>query len=197
MIHILKPAGCAWQLKPPISPVVVSSPHTWTCIFWPLSSSPASFLEFSLHLFYPYAHLLLLCLLFLSQERSMLLPLFFSPLTFFNLSTLCYSPLSFPHSLPLWLSEDLLTKRCEERTKCFLLSINNVLYACVALGLPGCGREKGRCLQRFIHCSISLSQIFLHFFFPTLTPSSEKMASSGLEERTITRVQWDNKPNSL
>lgn len=72
-------------------------------------------------------------------------------------------------------------KRCEGGTKCFLLSINNVLYACMALGLPDGGREgrkKGRCLQRFIYCLISLSQNFSQLFFCSLSPSS--VASSGL-----------------
>lgn len=57
----------------------------------------------------------------------------------FLLSALRYSPRSVFSSL----SDNILAKRCEGGTKCFLLSINNVLYACVAPGPPGVG-GKGR-----------------------------------------------------
>lgn len=46
--------------------------------------------------------------------------------------------------LSIRLSEDLMAERCEGGTKCFLLSINTVLYACVARSTPPPGRMRGR-----------------------------------------------------
>lgn len=84
--------------------------------------------------------------LFSSPERSILLPA--STHTFTSIYPLSLFQLVFPLYfflslvLSFWLSEDLMAERCEGGTKCFLLSINTVLYACVARSLPGSGRKR-------------------------------------------------------
>lgn len=194
-ILISKPTGSTSNLKPRCPYPPTCCPFSSCLVMYCLASRLLSLLYLSIPLsclfHFLYSSIPPICSssfalspLFLSQEESILNPLFFSPPTFYPVNPLLFCYFTFS----LWLSEDLPAKRCEGGTKCFLLSINNVLYACMALGLPGCGRQR-RELSAEIYQLLNLfNSNFIALSLFTLSPSSEMMASKCKNKK---RVQWD------
>lgn len=164
-----------------LPPSDVSFPYALSCLYCPSCLSifhHLSILVFCLSPFIFSSPIPLICSSFFalpllcsslqcntSAFPSHDLPFLTSPTLLFSSILMCLHFIFWFLLLSISLSEDLMAERCEGGTKCFLLSINTVLYACVALSPHWLHKGKeGRCPQRFIPCTSLLCEIFSHYF---------------------------------